>query len=237
MFGDNGQINTGLVWAIVTMLVAVAVGGIIFSTIHEETKTEADSLAQSTGDYDFASVSAWTLENVKPLTISHNSSDEWVDISASGSGAGTATVSQTLDVETGTGTIESATIEAAYHVENADNLNDENIYVRLYRGGSQVYEHSKNTSGTLAWTTHSSDVSNHITEDATYKVEVFVEADVAGTGFETNVDNVQLDIDAESTGEMTSDETGDGATTVFPLLVLVVIVATFVALIGVLKNM
>lgn len=33
---DAGQINTGLVWGIVTMLVAVAIGGLIYSQISSE---------------------------------------------------------------------------------------------------------------------------------------------------------------------------------------------------------
>lgn len=44
-------------------------------------------------------------------------------------------------------------------------------------------------------------------------------------------------VDENSIGENVKEETDDGANTVFPLLVLVVIVGVFVALIGVLKAM
>jgi amino acid permease len=53
---ERGQINTGLVWGIVTMLVAVAIGGLIYSQISGELGDQVednsigDNVKQETDD-------------------------------------------------------------------------------------------------------------------------------------------------------------------------------------------
>jgi len=237
---NRGQVETSMVWGVVMMLVAVAVGGLIFSTIHEETEDTVAKLIQTTNNREFTTADFWTLENTAPGRIAHNSSDEWIDINTSGSGTGDATVKQSIDIDTGTDTIEDAIVEAAYQVDNADNINSLTMYLRVIDPAGNVDHETKlldAVSTTSTWSTDEKDIDSVIDEDGEWTVKVYTNIDASGTTVEANVDNVQLDVDAESTGEMTSDETGEGASTVFPLLVLMVIVSVFVALIGVLRQM
>lgn len=225
MFGKRGQLSVNLVWVVVGMLIAVAIGGLVYSAVDEAT-----SEAVATNEYELSDLSGWTYENTAPLAASYNSTDNWADVTATASGSGTATISSSADVDAGL-SVESATYEVAYQIDNADDLTDENIEIRLVSpDGTTTVLATKNHSTTQAWTNLSYDISNYITEDGTYTAEVYTEATVTGTGFETNYDNATVSIDTESAGEMAQGEAGSGASTIFPLLVVIVIVSVIIAI-------
>jgi len=244
MTDKKGQMQIGAVISIVILLVSIAIGGIMYSRISQVAKDQAggdDAGVLTTNNANFSDSTAWTLENTKPLAISHNSTDEWVDITSTATSAssGTATVLQSLDIDY-QGGVEDASMEAAYHTENADNLSGENMHLRLIDPDGNVEIETTLISGsstTVAWASASTDVTDAIDEEGTWEVRVFTEATVDGTGFESNVDNVQLDVDTKTIGESTKEEADSGASTVFPLMVLIVIVGVFVMIIGVLRQL
>jgi len=121
----------------------------------------------------------------------------------------------------------------AYQTDDATDLTDENIEVRL--NGETL--NTKNSGSSFTWETYSQDVADKINLGETNTMEVYVEASVEGTRYEANVDNAELSVNVESIGESVADETGSGADTIFPLLVLIVIVTVFVMLIGVLRTL
>lgn len=176
---------------------------------------------------EFPGVADWTLENSSPLAIAHNSSDEWIDITATGSGTGNATVSQVLDIGAFR-EIKSATVEAAYHIDNADNLTEENMYLRVIDPqGNTDHETTllSAKSSTVAWASESKDVSDVIDQSGEWTVKVYTEAKVTGTAFESNVDNVKLTVTGDIDQLTVISKLGQYG----PYIVMVLIMTLFVS--------
>jgi len=234
----NGQMNVSAVIGIVLILVSISIGGLIYSEVSEEIsdQVETEDTHYVTDQRPLSSSSAWTLENTSILGIEHTG--ENILENAEASGSGTATLSQSIDVDY-SDSVKSATLDAALIITDGDNLVDENIEVRLVdpSGNTDVIEENRGMSSAHTnWTVYEdSDVASYIDEDGTFTIEVYTEASTNYPNAVTYVDNVELDVNVKGIGEQVQEETNSGANTIFPLLVLIVIIGVFVMLIGVLR--
>ena len=184
---QRGQaINTGLVWGIVLMLVAVAIGGLVFSKIHAETEKQT----KGTG-------TTYTWDNTL-------------------SGTGTLWL---YDVKYHD-ELKSATTKADYDFSDTVVLtikvNSNTIVDQSYAAGTGTVE---------------SDVIDYVTEgNDNCEVSVDNSARVTSLSTDFNVQSYE-----KSVGEGVATDVGSGAKSIFPLLVLIIIIGVFVALIAVLR--
>lgn len=182
---QRGQLNTAMVWGVIVMLIAVGIGGLVYSKIGSLTETETEGTGTT-----------YTYEN----SLDND---------------GTAYLSVSLNDE-----LKSGDISQSYDFSAA-------VYENIYVNDTLVYENASiSGSGTLAV-----DVASHIVEGTnTFKVAVDNTARINNVSTTLTVKSY-----GKSVGENVMEQTNSGATTVFPLLVLIVVIAVFVALIGVLK--
>jgi len=183
---QRGQaINAGIVWGVVIMLVAVAIGGLVFTKIHTETEKQT----VGTGITYFYEN---TLENAGTAYLSITAYDEI----KSGTLTGTLTVS---DVVVLTITLNAYTIiDGSYTGVSVI----DNIVTGYLQDGSN------------SWT---------VTIDNTERLSAAFVTTLSASTY------------SRSIGENVAGDVGTGAGSIFPLLVLIIIIGVFVALIAVLR--
>jgi len=183
---QRGQaINAGIVWGVVIMLVAVAIGGLVFTKIHTETAKQTVG-AGTTYSYEN------TLENAGTATLTITAYDEI----KSGNLSGELLISDSVVIGI---TLNNATIvDTTYAAsDNVDNV------VTGYL-----------VDGPNSWT---------VTIDNTARLTAPFITTLSATTY------------ARSIGENVAVDVGTGAGSIFPLLVLIIIIGVFVALIAVLR--
>lgn len=254
MLTNRGQaIDTAIVWSVVTLLVAVGIGGLIFSKIHAEAEESAEknsishsfSLSDTTfsENIENSAISSWTAESTSDHPVEWDGTNEWAYISSTkdnASAESTDNITQSINVNL-YDELESATASWAWKIAENDNLTDLDLYAELQDpdgNWSTVWKQEDHTVKDPAFRDEENDVSSMIDESGswTLRLQTHITTDDNDSA-QVNFDNTNLSVstDEDSIGEDVNEEAGEGASTVFPLLVLAVIITVFVALIGVLR--
>lgn len=258
MSRSTGQIDTSIVWAIVTMLISVAVGGIIFSTLHETTSEQVpkgvttSSFVLDDGHFvdnlDNSIESPWATTEDDNTYISWDSAQEWANIVENAEDNSGLTnegvdIRQQVTIPTYT-SVKGANVSISWTVHDSDNL--DNVDLTVTFDGTTVIENENIEELTdTTWYTESSDPTSALTSGKTENLIIglaydSVDNDVVG-GHIISIDNARFngstETDDETIGEEVNSEAADGASAVFPLLILMVVIGVFVALIGVLREL
>lgn len=178
----------------------------------------------ATEEKEFQTVDEWTLENTAPFTISHNETDEWIDVGADDTGSGSAQISQTVDVGAYQ-EIEDARAVFDWQIDDATSLTEVTVTGQIIDPDGNVDNIVQNTeSDTATWTTENEDISDHVDESGEYEFVLLVEGEVDGSDLETNLDNTQASITANVDQLGVVEKLGEYG----PYLVMILIMSFFV---------
>lgn len=228
---QKGQQTATKIMVLVIAGISLMIGVYVFGEIEGamgDTASQFHSFALSNPTFDNNAsenwLESWTVSDSGVASTAIDNANNWVNVTASGSGSGTSLVKQGVSVSIHD-EVRSASVSAKWQIPTADNLENENVRVKIKDPGGNVdtIAENLNVNGTLSWQAVDNDVSSYIDEDGSYELQLEVETQDNGTTYEHNWDNANLNV--RSAEDPVGNIIGDlwGAFGMTPIILIVLI--------------
>lgn len=232
---QRGQLDISRVLGIIGILVAIIVGGLVFTKVHEKTTESVEGLGttytdQTTNSAFTSDASGW--ENyVEGIATNAWNAGGYVTTTTTDNDAITdnGVWYQSITVSSLRDEVSSATANFKFRV--IDNAGQTSIVVRalLSRPNDNVTLYSVTlTENTATWTSIENDIRGYITATGTYAL--YLRAELLGSGVGVSLavgfDDADLTVNTyeKSVGEETATGIGDTAKIIFAILPILALV-------------
>ncbi len=232
---QKGQF-TDNVGSVIALILLIAIGAFVSYSIIGGFDKDIQKKTFTTKQREFDSVTAWTLENTGALKVEHTGENIRLYSTDDENGAGTVTVSQAFDVQV-EGGINDGLMETSWYIENVDNFEAENTYLRLRDPSGNIEAEIVGTNDSpgvsTSWAENAEDITDVIDEDGTWTLEMFFESQDNGDGVNAYIDNSQADVEITTYAGSTIHDVESKGSTAFNLMTILVIVIVAAVIIGV----